>query len=263
MKNLNLTFVLVLITIFAFSQTKSNIADIDDSKSLSVLYQQEAAEYRALCYQAFNIAKLRLNQIKKRDFRKNHLAIVTDLDETIIDNSYSEANLIRENKSYTDAAWKKWTSLSGATAVPGAVDFLKFAHQKGVEIFYISNRDTSANQSTLINLKKLDLPDADEQHLLLYTKQSPKEYRRQLVMKNHKVVMLLGDNLNDFTDVFEKKNTAERFELTNEFAQEWGNKFIVLPNATYGEWENAIYQYNYKLTPEEKKAIRLKLLKGY
>jgi 5'-nucleotidase (lipoprotein e(P4) family) len=263
MKNIILTISFLITATFAFSQTKSNIADIDDSKSLSVLYQQESAEYRALCYQAFNIAKLRLNQIKKSDFRKNHLAIVTDLDETIIDNSYSEANLIRENKSYTNASWKKWTNLSAATAVPGAVEFLKFAHEKGVEIFYISNRDTSANQSTLINLKKLDLPNADSEHLLLYTKQSPKEYRRQLVMKNHKVVMFLGDNLNDFTDVFEKKNTAERFELTNEFAQEWGNKFIVLPNATYGEWENAIYQYNYKLTPEEKKAIRLKLLKGY
>src|SRR5829696_5971706 len=92
-------------------------------KEIPVLWQQHAAEYRALCYQAFNIAALRLNEIPKRKFRKQHLAIITDLDETILDNSYSEAQLIKEGKSYSSADWKKWTDLSAATAVPGAVEF--------------------------------------------------------------------------------------------------------------------------------------------
>lgn len=44
-----------------------SIAQTDTSKisvkELPLLFQQTAAEYRALCYQAFNIAQLRIDQI--------------------------------------------------------------------------------------------------------------------------------------------------------------------------------------------------------
>src|SRR5580765_474488 len=66
-----------------------------DLKLYPVLWQQTAAEYRALCYQAFNIAALRLNEIPGKKFRKEKLAIITDLDETILDNSYADAKLIK------------------------------------------------------------------------------------------------------------------------------------------------------------------------
>lgn len=263
MKKIQLLLVALLVSASSFAQNTTNPATVDEIKVLSVLFQQEASEYRALCYQAFNLAELRINDIKKREIRKGHLVIITDLDETILDNSYSEANLIREGKSYSSASWKKWTDLSAATAVPGAIDFLKYVHAKGIEIFYISNRKTDEFASTLKNLENLELPNADEQHILLYETGSPKEVRRQLVMKDHQVVLLLGDNLNDFTDIFEKKSIAERFQSTDDFRKEWGNKFIVLPNPVYGEWENALYEYNFKLSAEKKKEIRLKLLKGY
>jgi predicted secreted acid phosphatase len=61
-------------------------------KTYPVLWQQTAAEYRALCYQAFNIAALRLNEISKKKLRKQKLAIITDLDETILDNSIARLN---------------------------------------------------------------------------------------------------------------------------------------------------------------------------
>jgi 5'-nucleotidase (lipoprotein e(P4) family) len=263
MRKIQLLFVALILSASSFAQNTTNPPTVDELKVLPVLFQQQAAEYRALCYQAFNLAELRINCIKKREIRKGHLAIITDLDETILDNSYSEANLIREGKSYSSASWKKWTDLSAATAVPGAVDFLKYVHKKGIEIYYISNRKTEELASTLKNLQKLGLPNADEAHILLATPDSPKEVRRQLVMRDHKVVMLLGDNLNDFAAIFEKKSIDERFKSTEYFRKEWGNKFIVLPNPVYGEWENALYDYNFKLSPEEKKEIRLKLLKGY
>jgi predicted secreted acid phosphatase len=42
---------------------------VNDQKLLPVLWQQYAAEYRALCYQAFNIAGLRLNEALKTEKR--------------------------------------------------------------------------------------------------------------------------------------------------------------------------------------------------
>ena len=81
-------------------------------------------------------------------------------------------------------------------------------------------------------------------------------------MKNYTVIMLLGDNLNDFSNVFEGINIANRFTQTDNAKDEWGKKFIVLPNATYGEWENALYNYQYNLTPEQKINLLRSLLKG-
>lgn len=232
-------------------------------KSYPVLFQQTAAEYRALCYQAFNLAHLRLQEIPKRKLRKKKLAIVTDLDETILDNSYSEAQLIKEGKEYSSQAWKQWTSRSTATALPGAVEFLQQAKQKGLTIFYISNRDTGEISSTLLNLQKLQLPDADTAHMLFLLNTSSKEVRRQQVMKEYKIVMLLGDNLTDFTTAFEKKSIDVRKEEADKVKDEWGRKFIVLPNAIYGEWENALYDYERNLTPAQKEAKRQARLTGY
>lgn len=232
-------------------------------KELPVLFQQTAAEYRALCYQAFNIARLRIDQLSRRELRKNQLAIVTDLDETILDNSYSEAKLIKEGREYTPASWKEWTDQSSATAVPGAVNFLKAAKNKGISIFYISNRDTSEIKSTLLNLQQLGLPDADSAHLLFLENTSSKESRRLSVASRYKIIMLLGDNLNDFTAAFEKKSIADRFTETDLVREEWGKRFIVLPNATYGEWESALYDYQRGLTPTQKTEKRREKMRGY
>jgi 5'-nucleotidase (lipoprotein e(P4) family) len=235
---------------------------IEELKLISVLWQQDAAEYRALCYQAFNIATMRLNEISKKQFKKGNIAIITDLDETILDNSYEEVQLMKENKTWNFQTWKQWTDLSAATAVPGAVEFLQYAKQKGAAIFYISNRTVSEVSSTLKNLQGLHLPDADTSHMLFLSDESSKESRRQAVMKDHNVVMLLGDNLNDFKNAFETKTIVDRFAETDKAKEEWGQKFIVLPNVTYGEWENALYSYQYNLSSAQQLNLLRALLKG-
>jgi 5'-nucleotidase (lipoprotein e(P4) family) len=246
----------------SLQKSQISLQTIEELKLMNVLWQQDAAEYRALCYQAFNTATMRLNQISKKKFKKEHIAIITDLDETILDNSYLEAQLIKNGKTYSYQSWKAWTDLSEATPVPGAVEFLQYAKQRGASIFYISNRSVGEVPSTFINLKKLHLPDADTTHMLFMADEPSKETRRQTVMKNYNVVMLMGDNLNDFMQVFEGKNIEDRLAETDNVKQEWGNKFIVLPNATYGEWEAALYNYDYNLSAEKKLSLLLSLLKG-
>jgi 5'-nucleotidase (lipoprotein e(P4) family) len=259
MKTLPFVLCLLLSGQQLLSQTSCIDSFENKIKEYPILWQQQAAEYRALCYQAFNLAALRLNALP----RKSRLAIITDLDETILDNSYQQAELIRHNQPYSGKAWKEWSDQSAATAVPGAVEFLQLAKKKGISVFYISNRDTGELRSTLANLKKLKLPDADTAHMLFLSGTSSKEARRQRVMKKYTVVMLLGDNLNDFTQAFEKKTVANRFAETDKQKKEWGRKFIVLPNAAYGEWENAIYDYKRNLSPAEREQRRLEQLKGY
>ncbi len=258
-----LVLLLLVSTTLAAQESPKQPAVGCNPKILPVLWQQNAAEYRALCYQTFNLAALRLEAIPEKDLKKGNLALITDLDETILDNSRSEAQLILEGQSYTPKNWKEWTSRHEAGIVPGAGDFLRAAHARGVSVIYLSNRDTTEIVSTLQNLRQLNLPDADSAHLLFMRTASSKEARRQDVMKKYKVVMLIGDNLNDFSPLFEKRTTAERMAETDRLKEEWGRRFIVLPNSTYGEWENALYNYAKGLSPQQKDSIRVSLLKGY
>lgn len=242
---------------------KAEVQKEVDMKMYPVLWHQTSAEYRALCYQAFNAAKTYIETLIPNREPNEKFAIITDLDETIIDNSYLEAKQIKEGKEYNNARWKEWVNMSAATEVPGAVDFLQWAASRNITIFYISNRSVSDVKATLANMKKLQLPNADEEHMLFLSTESTKEPRRQIVAKDHKIVMLMGDNLNDFTNLFEKKSIDDRKAETDKVRGEWGKKFIVLPNAIYGEWENAFYDYKRNLTPKEKETKRKDLLKGY
>jgi 5'-nucleotidase (lipoprotein e(P4) family) len=240
------------------SQSQSNF--IADGKLWSSLWQQKAAEYKALCFQAYNIAHLRADQAVAKPSAKP-LAIVTDIDETLLDNSPNSVHQALLGKDYERAAWMEWTAKAEADTVPGAPSFLKYAATKGITVFYITNREESERAATLKNLQLYGFPNADNEHLILRNNTSSKEVRRQEVAKTHNIIMLLGDNLGDFSSLFDNRTVAERVKNTQDQSAMFGNLFIVLPNANYGDWETSLYNYNYKLTPAQKEEIFKKALK--
>ena len=233
----------------------------------AVLWQQSSGERRALSYQAFLLARLMLD----RDLRMNRRerkprAVIVDLDETILDNSRYEGMLLQQRVNFNQKTWTQWCNRADATAVPGAVEFLRYAASRGVQVFYITNRNEAQKQETATNLKKLGFPNVNDQTLLVQTdlKNSTKEPRRQSVSAKFRIVLLMGDDLNDFSDVFENSRTVEsRAAAADRYQEEFGKRFIMLPNPMYGNWENAIYGYNFKLTEAEKAEQRRSLLKGY
>ncbi len=215
-----------------------------------ILYMQKAAEYRALCFQAFNWARLTLDaddrtkkKLAKTD-RKKPRAIVVDIDETVLDNSPAQAAAVKNRSPFNLKDWYAWGEMRKAKAIPGAVEFLNYAVSKGVKIFYISNRDEVQKQATIDNLKNAGFQDVAAENVILRDKESSKEARRQAILQKYRIVILMGDNLNDLSNVFEKKSVADRFAETDKDRALFGNKFIVLPNAMYGDWESAIYEYN-------------------
>ncbi len=229
-------------------------------KLFATVFQQKAAEYRALCLQAYNIAALRLNMYKATTDRPK--AIVTDIDETVLDNSPYEVHQTLQGKDYEPATWYEWTDKSAADTVPGAASFLKYAASKGVEIFYISNREERERESTLKNLRRFQLPNADDAHYLPKTTSSGKEPRRQTVAATHEIIMLLGDNLADFSSLFDKKVMEERVRNTDLSASDFGNRFIVLPNPVYGDWESSFFNFN-KYSQAQKDSVIRVGVKGY
>ena len=231
-------------------------------KVFANLYQQQAAEYRALCLQAFNIARLRVDE-NLQTISGKPKAIITDIDETILDNSAYEVHQTLQGKDYESASWYQWTDMSQADTVPGAPAFLKYSASKGIQIFYITNREERERNSTLLNLQKFNLPNADNTHLIVRQGTSSKEVRRQQVAASHEIILLMGDNLADFSSMFDKKSMDERQQNTDHMAAEFGKKFIVIPNPVYGDWESVMYKYSNTLKTAQKDSVIKSLLKGY
>jgi 5'-nucleotidase (lipoprotein e(P4) family) len=223
----------------------------------ATLWMQKSAEYRSLAYQAFNLARWQLDaDLDKRNVkklpkaeRKRPRAIIVDIDETVLDNSPAQAAGIRTQTPFNSKDWTTWVEMRKAKAIPGAVEFLNYATSKGVKVFYISNRDEAHKQATIDNLKAVGFHDISANNVLLRQKDakganiSTKTPRREHVAASYRVVLVMGDNLDDFSDVFEQKSVANRFAETDKIKTEWGKRWIVLPNAMYGTWENAIYEY--------------------
>jgi 5'-nucleotidase (lipoprotein e(P4) family) len=216
----------------------------------ATLYMQKAAEYRALAYQAFNWARIVLDNDEKtkkklpKAERRKPRAVVVDIDETVLDNSPSQADGIKKREAFSSAGWYAWGEMRKAKAIPGSVEFLNHTISKGVKVYFVSNRDEVQKAATMDNLKKVGFQGVTNETVMLRQNGvSTKEPRRNEILKTHRIVILMGDNLDDMSDVFERKSVADRFAETDKVRAMWGNKFIALPNAMYGTWESAIYEY--------------------
>ena len=84
---------------FAAEKPAYTQEQLNDQMVMAVAWMQNSAEYRELCYQAYNVAldrvKAAVANHKKGD---KPLAIVLDADETVLDNSAFEAGLIGTDK---------------------------------------------------------------------------------------------------------------------------------------------------------------------
>jgi len=167
-----------------------------------------------------------------------------DLDETVLDNSPYNGWLIENNKTYNAESWTEWCNLAKAELVPGALEFIEKSKNQGIKIMYISNRSVDDLEATISNLQNSGIT-VDRSDVLLKTENSEKIKRREQVMGSYNIVMLIGDNLADFTDAFDQKlSINERKVLIEKYRNDFGKKFIVLPNVMYGDWENTLKSNN-------------------
>ena len=149
-----------------------------NNKLNSVVWFQMSAEAKALYYQGFNIATAKLEVHLQKTSSEKQVAVVVDIDETMLDNSPYEVMNMKLNRQYTRETWQEWTGMAQANALPGALDFANFVKQQGAEIFYISNRRVNELDATIKNLKQLGFPNASEEFVLLREESSSKKERR-------------------------------------------------------------------------------------
>jgi 5'-nucleotidase (lipoprotein e(P4) family) len=168
-------------------------------------------------------------------------AVILDLDETVLDNSAFEGQLVRDRTVYSPAAWQAWVESASATPLPGAQEFLSAAAAAGITLFFVTNRTVEEQPATLRNLASIGIAASDESVLCVGENgwTSDKSGRRAEVAKTHRILLLVGDDLNDFVQTA-KLNVAQRLDLARRHANWWGERWILIPNPLYGSWERAI-----------------------
>ena len=212
-------------------------------------------------------------------------AVILDVDETVLGTLPYQAWLVENDRPFTHLSWHAWVSEASAEAIPGAMEFVHHAMGKGVTVFYLTNRaqrgalDLNVNGQinpgeeqvdlkpfTISNLVRLGfLPQkniSNDDSVLLRGEtgrdgqlkkgwaSSDKTSRRESLSTDYRVVLIMGDNLNDFI-------SEDIPEAPDLYRARWGRSWIMLPNPVYGSWEKRLYDVGHTLSDEEKIEIKL------
>ena len=191
---------------------------------------RQSIEYRMLCEQLFRQATVAILRKVKTEKNSDNLAVVVDLDETVLDNSLYQVERWKAGLSFTQDSWSEWVNREEAGLVPGAKEFLKAVRKKGVRVVFVSNRMNKNLEPTRRNLLALEVLAPNDLFLLRLDKDDVKEVRRREVNEGKarmkkvgplKVVGYVGDQMGDFP---------------SGQAKEFGKMSFLLPNPMYGKW---------------------------
>jgi acid phosphatase len=224
----------------------------------ATVYQQTAAEFVAVARQTFQIATAQLDVAladrsfsaaleQSPPFDSLPPAVIVDLDETMIDNAPYEARVAITGKAFSQEDWGKWVDEAAAREIPGALDFARACEARGIAVVYLSNRKVSELGRTQDNMARLEFPYArdnayyalrpDDRSDALYSKTA----RRAKVAQTHRIIMLIGDNLGDFTEAY-SGTREQRAAAVAQNLHRLGTQWLVLPNSMYGSWEDTLYK---------------------
>jgi acid phosphatase len=236
----------MLIACYGCTASRHDLSNLN-----STAWVQTSEEYRALSLSAYRTARQKLDQAlanKSWTAMPQQVpgsqeeaailaalppAVILDLDETVLDTRPYQAWLVRRDERYSSSSWNLWVSEAAAEAVPGALQFVNYAMDRGVKVFYVSNRDyrgqldadrdglmESDEQNavlkdfTISNLLRLGfLPQpgvSSEDSVLLQGEPtgngpvrtgwelSDKTARRSYLAADYRILLLIGDSLVDF-----------------------------------------------------------------
>jgi acid phosphatase len=221
----------------------------------SILWTQTSAEYIANTKQAYQMAAVNLDQAladlqwtaaleQTGDYMGLPPAIIVDLDQTVLDNTAYNAEMIAEGQGHSQESHTNWCRSATAPAIPGVREFLNYAVERGVTVIYNSARHEEMRDCTTRNLQ---------------TSGSAKVKHRASMCWQYRILLLVGDNLDDFVDG-SMTDPAARRALASQYAGRWGREWIILPNPMFGNWESSLYEFDYSMPMGERLDRKLQQL---
>ena len=178
--------------------------------------------------------------------RNQPLAAVFDIDETAILNLGFERDTVQRGAGapFDAGRWERWEQ-SGArdiVAVPGAVRAITAARAAGVTVIFNSNRMRANAAQTAAAIDHAGLGPVKHGTTLWLQGDdgggSGKDDRRWAIASGYCVIALVGDQLGDFSDLFNAPGvtpSARRALAASQvLSGMWGNGWFMLPNPVYG-----------------------------
>jgi acid phosphatase len=244
----------------------------------ATLWMQRSIEYKANTLAIYALAKIQLDAAladknwtaateQTGSYQDLPPAVILDADETVIDNSAYEAGLITSNSDFNPKNWTKWVNTAEAKAIPGAVEFTKYADSKGVKVFYVTNRTKEEEEGTRKNMEALGFPMGGNVDTLLTNREkedwtSAKGTRRAFVAKDYRILLLVGDNFGDFSDAY-RGSEDERMKAFEDARAHWGHDWLMLPNPSYGSFESAPFGHDFKISGDKRRCMKIGVLETW
>lgn len=231
---------------------------------LGLLWVKHAAEYPAITMQVYQSAEAALpgfiadQSWSALPWQENaeglRPAVILDVDETVVSNIDFQ---ISHERPFTNRKLYDYYRQNAAIPVPGVVEFVATARQLGIDVFFVTNRpcelidddpDPCPQQRGVVEEIESIGIETEDDHVMLADQHGwdrAKIARREHIAKNHRVIMLFGDDLGDFVPCVRKKlygpctepaTKASRARLVAEFSEYWGNGWYILPGPTHGSW---------------------------
>ena len=246
---------------------------------LATLWTQRSVEYRGNALTVFALARIRLDEAladrnwtaapaeQKADYQSLPPAIILGVDEKLVDNSRYQAWMVKNNQTFSTKTWNQFCAAQVSTAIPGAVEFTKYAESKGVKAFYITNRGAETEKDTRENMAKLGFPMGGNVDTFLMQGEKPewggaKGTRRAVVTKDYRVLLNIGDNFGDFDDRY-RTSEADRAKAFEADMPYWGRQWLVIANPTYGSFDTAPFGHDFKKPREEQRKAKWDVLETW
>jgi 5'-nucleotidase (lipoprotein e(P4) family) len=201
-----------------------------------LLWVRTSAEHQALFVQTFKAARDRLTELAhRRD--AGTWAVIIDADETLIDNSEYQRRLHSRGATFDSLSWDVWVRERAATALPGAVEYVKAVRDLGGRVVVVTNREDDVCDPTRSNLEALGMA---VDLVLCRRGVSDKNPRFESVAAGTaggglpplEVIQWVGDNIQDFPRMTQRV----REEGPSALAP-FGDRYFILPNPMYGSFE--------------------------
>ena len=246
---------------------------------LANLWIQRAVEYKANALTVYALARIRLDEAlsdrnwtaapgeQTGDFQNLPPAVVLDVDETLLDNSKYQVWLMRADQSFSTKSWNQFCAAQISAAIPGAVEFTKYAEAKGVKVFYVTNRGAETEKDTRENMAKLGFPMGGNVDTFLMQGEKPewtgaKSARRAVIAKDYRILLNIGDNLGDFDDRY-RSSESDRVKVFEAAMPYWGKQWLMLANPTYGSFDTSPYGHDFKKPRDEQRKAKWDVLESW
>jgi acid phosphatase len=221
-----------------------------------VLWIQTAAEYQVLATTVYERAAAEFDRANSDpswtaaieqeglgSFSSLPVAVIMDLDETVLDNSRAQGQFVLDRTPYLPQTWTEWVKLSAAGDVPGAKAFIEHVRSNGGHVIFVTNRSAAEEPATVKNLTDtLKIPTTAEDVLCVGENgwTSDKSIRRRFVAGKYRIALLVGDDLGDFVSLAATKTAGDRVALATKYQTRWRDRWVLLPNPMYGSWERIL-----------------------